>query len=457
MKKRIKYIIISALFLITVQSSYIYPECHELPDKYGNNPKGLATWIENSQKDKISICYYYIGTCYFQYYFNEYVHENNAIKRDEYLSKAKNYLEAAAVVLGSFDDNSETCNRMLIELEYQSTPDLNKISEYIQRSPTLDSFADELAVKHTNINRYKEIINNQVRSHSPNFQVIYQALQEPGVRINDENKEILIRTIENQLNPYLTIFTEKNDPDESMIRLYRQFSTNASEKLKDFRRVHGFKKKYLTLERKLETSASKDQLNDVNSIVHLLKSHYTMEKIQPYIKAYHSWRSALRSMNNLPKTANARCTQCEQLIQEYERIRHTLKFAQPPDKLDCCRALSCLEEMHNLDDIIPDYNDQQRQEKYQRCMSWLNEYKIKINRCGTDHLVEDKRPFLNELIQLFQAINAYHERTSSSALDNIHTVTPHGRIKNISGQYLANHYYKVVFNELKRGKMINTN
>ena len=353
-------------------------------------------------------CSFIVGRKFLSFFESE----NDQKTKNMLFNDARIYLEKARFGLGETSDDYRECHKLLIKIEANSV--------------------------------------------TPNLERVYNFIQIPGMQVDDTDKDLIIRAIDHQLNPYITVFTVMDYPPNYIIELYQTLNPESLQRINSLSSVHQFKESYQNISRKLETNTSQNKLNDINTIIQSLNSHNNMEGIQPFITAYTSWRRALRYMLDLPQTASERCTQCTQLIQELNTIRLTLPFFQTPDDINCCRVLSCLVFRHSLQDVLPVYNDEQNKQKFMNCKTWIEAYTTKINTCGTIYLIEDQRPFLNELTQLYNAINTYHKRASITGINNIYTKTLNGNIKIITGQYLANYYYKIVTSELKRGKMNNT-
>ena len=471
------------LLIFTFLSSTIYAEECKFKnqiEEYESNPHGLSGWfnsqLEKAEKDKSQslegICYYYIGKVYYECSLKN----DNAPKKELLLQSAIENLKWAANTLGKKDQEKyRLCHRYLIKaLCLTNKPDHAEIRKYFKRVPQFKPFEEPIVVntiqqatgqvpnhhlessKNTSdpLKKHHLLIKAEANSSIPDLQKIYESIQVQGVpeKIQDTDRQLILSAIDKQIKPYLTRFTANDEPPEYVIELYRQLNTQSSDNYSNLDDVRTFRQNYQTIRDRLEQHTSQNIIEDITSIVRALDQYSnTMQDIQPFLNAYRLWHRTLQDMQILPEGAINKCSRTKELLNDLNTVRQTFSFAKTPQELTCRNRMACLVNQHPPQDILPTFDDHQREQRQQTCEAWISSYSDAINTCGTAYLIEDLRTFLNEVRLLHNALESYYSNNSTRSLESIHTSTHYDQIRKISANYLARHYYTIVVNDLQRG------
>ena len=353
-------------------------------------------------------CHLIIGYTLFQFSLNE----NDPELKNRILNYTKKYLKQASMGLRRSSNGYRLCNQLFV--------------------------------------------NAEANSDNPDLKIIYKLSQEPHVRVEEKDTTRIISIIENQVKPYITKFTQMDFPPDYIIDLYRQLIPQPTEFYITLTNIRSFKQHYQTLQERLKQHTSQNIMHDIAEIIREMEQfRYMMSDIQPFFTAYRIWFDSLQAMQDLPNGAINRCSHTKELLKKFEIVRQTLPFAQTPQELNCLNKMACLAYLHNPEDIMPIYDDPQRLKKKQQCEDWILSYNATVNKCGKSDLIEDRRPSLNALKKLHDALDSYYAKNKTQQLESIHSNTEYDQIKRITGEYIAHHYYSIVFKELHSGPIKN--
>jgi len=399
------YVLIQIIFVLmmvigNIQSSSA--SCQKDNMIKGQTDPGVLARMADSWKDLDGECHFSIGSAFMDFFQKN----TDAAIKNSSLEYAKKYLLQAKNSLRPSRSEYKECHNFLITIE--------------------------------------------ANSPNPDLQSIYESIQVRGVieNIQDTDRQLIGNAINSQIEPYTTSFAETSYPPEHITKIYQQLEP---ENYKNLKAIRAFKQNYQTIRNRLQQHTSQNILQDIADIIQALDQYdHKMPDIVPLIATYRLWLRSLQAMSTLPQGARQICSRTNELKANLETVRQTLSFAQTPQELNCRNQMACLVNLHSTQNILPVYNDPNRLQKKERCVAWISSYTFTINTCGIDYLIEDRRPFLNEVKALHDALDAYNTN-NTRLLESIHTSTQNNEIKRISGQYLAHHYYTIVFDELQSG------
>ena len=364
----------------------------------------IKSWIGLSTE-----CYFYIGKKFYHFFQQE----NNHRLKQLLLSESTKYLEFAKDNLSPYRNEYYECNALLIKVEVNST--------------------------------------------EPNLQNIYSSIQVRGVRerIEYEYKFLILKEIQKHWKPFITYFLEMKLPHEYTIDLYHQLSNEKDHFIQRVEQVRTFKNSYESILSRLKINAKQNLIVDIENVLDLLKENQTMQGVQKYYDAFSKWHKLLVTIQQqkFPSRALERCRLYNHLNDQLESVRQTLPFVSDPENFKCDTEVACLANKYEVKLLMPEYNDSQLLNKKKACQEWINSYTKTLDQCNSSFTIEDKRPLLNEIIKVHNAIDNYQKKKSINALNSIHVATMNTSIKNLTGLYLANHYYQIIWSELENGPL----
>jgi len=391
------------IFFCTINNDALGDICDKKTNIENCRDASVLDRMLGSWKDLNAACYLVIGSAYFKFYKTE--SSNTGI-----LENAKKYLQFARKNLSKSGNDYIRCNELLIQAEIKTNP--------------------------------------------PNLQNIYDYLQVRDVRIEEHDKNFVLGIISTELNPYLTDFSQSTPPGHQVIDLYCQLSGQRQHRL--FLNVQSFRTNYQVIQRRLKVNPGPNTLQDIQEIISLLRQcNRTMRNITQYITAYTNWSNALQSYNTPPRP-NQACRHYNSLIDQFDTVRRQrLPFVNDPSGLECFKNLACLAisyESTRINNIRPIYNEPNLSDKRNLCKAWIDAYTATTTSCPGTTVYDDQRPLLNKMMQLYDAIEVYQTNRSLRALKALHQNSSYEEsIRSVACEYLANHYYNIVNNELNSG------
>jgi len=302
------------------------------------------------------------------------------------------------------------------------------------------------------------LLSVEANALTPNIKKIYSSINIPGLRISQVDIDAIVKAIENNhLLPYITNFTAQDNIPLYVFKVYQKFTTKQTY-LQAYRRTQHIKQNYKDIQQRLQNNTTNNKIDDIQRMINLLKTNKQMRGIQPYLEAYSSWLLSINLLQEIPENAYEQCRLYKRVIKFLNVASRKIPFIDIPKNLNCTKDLACLVNKFQIETVFPEYKDtaQHLIEKQERCILWIESYYYLSRRCQPYSIIEDYRPFLFELLDLFDALEHFHASISSlNPLRTLHDKTRYDMVKKFTGSCLAKHYYKVVLRELKAGPMNN--